>query len=244
MRLGRVVSQNHARELTTGEVSWRWIDTLTNDYGKDPDITAPMDSTEMWVVPIPNPDGIDIVAQRGDNPILHRTNADDSQGGGCGVNGQTGVDLNRNAATHWGGAGTSTEPCSDTHPGGGLGVLTVQHGERGGPGGHRQQLVERAEVAAGRVGPVEQLAQRLGEEFGVGRIAQFVLDLLDGELRDTGEGTDALQPGAGSGGHRRLALRVASQVSVRELAAGDVDEFGFWITFCGALTLCDVKRNP
>ncbi|WP_245689786.1 M14 family zinc carboxypeptidase [Streptomyces chattanoogensis] len=52
LRLGRVVSQIHARELTTGEVPWHWIDTLTNEYGKDPDVTALMDSTEMWVVPI------------------------------------------------------------------------------------------------------------------------------------------------------------------------------------------------
>ncbi|WP_240167342.1 M14 family zinc carboxypeptidase [Streptomyces noursei] len=112
-----LMSQIHARELTTGEVSWRWIDTLTNDYGKDPDITALMDSTEMWVVPITNPDGVDIVAQGGDNPILQRKNADDSKGGSCGVNGQVGVDLNRNAGTHWGGEGTSSEPCSEIYLG-------------------------------------------------------------------------------------------------------------------------------
>ncbi|MGV4930127.1 carboxypeptidase [Streptomyces sp. BHT-5-2] len=112
-----LMSQIHARELTTGEVSWRWIDTLTKDYGKDPQITALMDSTEMWVVPITNPDGVDIVAQGGDNPILQRKNADDSQGGGCGGDGQTGVDLNRNAGTHWGGLGTSKQPCSEIYLG-------------------------------------------------------------------------------------------------------------------------------
>ncbi|MER7985232.1 M14 family zinc carboxypeptidase [Streptomyces noursei] len=111
-----LMSQIHARELTTGEVSWRWIDTLTNDYGKDPKITALMDSTEMWVVPITNPDGVDIVAQGGDDPILQRKNADDAKGN-CGANGQIGVDLNRNAGTHWGGAGTSTQPCSEIYRG-------------------------------------------------------------------------------------------------------------------------------
>ncbi|MFL4492585.1 M14 family zinc carboxypeptidase [Streptomyces sp. VTCC 41912] len=111
-----LMSQIHARELTTGEVSWRWIDTLTNDYGKDPKITALMDSTEMWVVPITNPDGVDIVAQGGDDPILQRKNADDAKGN-CGANGQIGVDLNRNAGTHWGGAGTSTQPCSEVYRG-------------------------------------------------------------------------------------------------------------------------------
>ncbi|MFE7312705.1 M14 family zinc carboxypeptidase [Streptomyces sp. NPDC057555] len=111
-----LMSQIHARELTTGEVSWRWIDTLTKEYGKDPDITALMDSTEMWVVPITNPDGVDIVAQGGDHPLLQRKNADDAKGG-CGANGQTGVDLNRNAGSHWGGEGTSTQPCSEIYLG-------------------------------------------------------------------------------------------------------------------------------
>ncbi|MGW1071996.1 M14 family zinc carboxypeptidase [Streptomyces sp. NPDC002537] len=112
-----LMSQIHARELTTGEVSWRWIDELTNDYGKDPDVTRLMDSTEMWVVPIANPDGVDIVAQGGDNPVLHRKNADDAQGASCGWSGQIGVDLNRNAGSHWGGLGTSTQPCSEVYLG-------------------------------------------------------------------------------------------------------------------------------
>ncbi|KNB50473.1 M14 family zinc carboxypeptidase [Streptomyces caatingaensis] len=112
-----LMSQIHAREITTGEVSWRWIDALTDGYGKDPAITALMDSTEMWVVPITNPDGVDIVAQGGDNPILQRKNADDARGTDCGWTGQIGVDLNRNAGTHWGGAGTSRQPCSETYLG-------------------------------------------------------------------------------------------------------------------------------
>ncbi|GHF35566.1 M14 family zinc carboxypeptidase [Streptomyces morookaense] len=112
-----LMSQIHAREITTGEMSWRWIDTLTNDYGKDPDITRLMDSTEMWVVPIANPDGVDIVAQGGDNPVLQRKNADNANGVSCGWTGQTGVDLNRNAGTHWGGLGTSTQPCSEVYLG-------------------------------------------------------------------------------------------------------------------------------
>ncbi|RLU79287.1 carboxypeptidase [Streptomyces griseocarneus] len=112
-----LMSQIHAREITTGEVSWRWIDELTNDYGKDPDVTKLMDTTEMWVVPIANPDGVDIVASGGNSPVLQRKNADDAQGGSCGWLGQTGVDLNRNAGTHWGGLGTSPQPCSETYLG-------------------------------------------------------------------------------------------------------------------------------
>ncbi|MCQ4041529.1 M14 family zinc carboxypeptidase [Streptantibioticus rubrisoli] len=112
-----LMSQIHAREITTGEVSWRWIDELTNDYGKDPDITKLMDTTEMWVVPIANPDGVDMVAQGGDNPVLQRKNADDSDGSSCGQGGQIGVDLNRNAGTHWGTTGTSDQPCDEVYLG-------------------------------------------------------------------------------------------------------------------------------
>jgi carboxypeptidase T len=112
-----LMSQIHAREITTGEVSWRWIDELTNDYGKDPDITKLMDTTEMWVVPIANPDGVDMVAQGGDNPVLQRKNADDSGGSSCGQGGQIGVDLNRNAGTHWGTTGTSDQPCDEVYLG-------------------------------------------------------------------------------------------------------------------------------
>ncbi|MFI9722131.1 M14 family zinc carboxypeptidase [Streptomyces sp. NPDC052396] len=112
-----LMSQIHARELTTGEISWRWIDELTQGYGSNPEITKLMDTTEMWVVPIANPDGVDIVAQGGNNPIWQRKNADDANGGSCGLFGQIGVDLNRNAGTHWGGLGTSDQPCSEVYLG-------------------------------------------------------------------------------------------------------------------------------
>ena len=73
-------AQIHAREITTGDVAYRWIDYLVDNYGTDPAVTALMDSTEMWVVPIANPDGVDIVPQGGNNPILQRKNADDAIG--------------------------------------------------------------------------------------------------------------------------------------------------------------------
>lgn len=102
--------------------------------------------------------------------------------------------------------------------GGGLGVLTAQRGECRGLRGDGEQLVERAEDAALGVGLVEQLAQRLGEELGVDRSAQFVLDLLWGELHDPGRSADALQPGVGGGGHRRSPLRRVIQVVTRAAA--------------------------
>ncbi|MGJ5748826.1 zinc carboxypeptidase [Streptomyces puniciscabiei] len=114
-----LMSQIHARELTTGEMSWRWIDALTGNYGKDPAITKLMDTTEMWVVPDANPDGVDMVAAGGDNPVLQRKNADDSHGSRCGVSAysQIGVDLNRNTGSHWHTSGTSSAACDQTYGG-------------------------------------------------------------------------------------------------------------------------------
>jgi carboxypeptidase T len=115
------MTQIHAREIVTGEIAWRFIDHLANGYGSNAEVTALLDSTEVWVVPIVNPDGVDLVQQGGNRPYLQRKNLNKAGGAGCanpptGSN-QAGVDLNRNTATHWGGAGTSSSPCSQTYRG-------------------------------------------------------------------------------------------------------------------------------
>ena len=107
-----LVAQIHAREIATGEVAWRWIEKLVEGYGTDPEVTALMDTTELWVVPIANPDGVDIVASGGDDPILQRKNANDANGN-CGED--LGVDLNRNSTFEWG--SDSWYPCSETYQG-------------------------------------------------------------------------------------------------------------------------------
>jgi hypothetical protein len=114
----------HARELTTSEMAWRWIDLLVNGYGVDPDITVLLDTSEMWVIPVANPDGRAIVEAGSNVPILHRKNANTSNGNcpppapGNGYGSwQAGVDLNRNASFQWGGLGTSIQPCSPIYRG-------------------------------------------------------------------------------------------------------------------------------
>jgi carboxypeptidase T len=107
-----LIAQMHAREIATGEVAWRWIEKLVNGYGTDAEVTELMDTTEIWVVPIANPDGVDIVASGGDDPILQRKNANDTAGS-CGD--AIGVDLNRNSSFEWG--DDSTNPCSETYQG-------------------------------------------------------------------------------------------------------------------------------
>jgi carboxypeptidase T len=107
-----MIAQMHAREIATGEVAWKWIDKLVDGYGTDDAVTRLMDSTEMWVVPIANPDGVDMVASGGDNPLLWRKNVNDSNGS-CGDD--KGIDLNRNSSFEWG--GDSDSPCAETYQG-------------------------------------------------------------------------------------------------------------------------------
>ncbi|MFE9133196.1 M14 family zinc carboxypeptidase [Streptomyces sp. NPDC007355] len=118
-----VQAQVHARELTTGEMAYRWIDYLTDGYGSDATATKILDTREIWVVPIANPDGVDMVQQgfMGGNSgqQWHRKNANHSHGSTCSESSFSGIgiDLNRNNGSHWGGAGTSTDPCNQTYKG-------------------------------------------------------------------------------------------------------------------------------
>jgi len=107
-----LMAQIHARELSTGELAWRWIDYLADGYATDATAKSILDTTEVWVVPIANPDGVDIVASGGNSPKLQRKNANNSRG--CsGTN--IGVDLNRNSTFKWG--GDSNSACAETYQG-------------------------------------------------------------------------------------------------------------------------------
>jgi hypothetical protein len=113
-----LMTQIHAREIVTGDIAWRFIDYLAGGYGTVAAVTTLLDSTEVWVVPVVNPDGVDEVQQGGNSPYLQRKNRD---GTGCanpptGSN-QLGVDLNRNTVTHWDTTGVSSNVCSQTYPG-------------------------------------------------------------------------------------------------------------------------------
>jgi carboxypeptidase T len=108
-----LIAQIHARELATGELAWRWIDHVTKGYGTDAEVTSILDTTELWVVPIVNPDGVDIVASGGNQPLMQRKNANNTSAS-CSAP-SYGVDLNRNSTFKWGGAGTSR--CGETYQG-------------------------------------------------------------------------------------------------------------------------------
>lgn len=100
---------HHPRELVTPEMVLRMAQLLIGQYGQDPEITAWVDSREIWLVPMVNPDG-HALASKGQN---QRKNTNDVSGGKRRV----GVDLNRNYATAWGTVGDSPQPESDTFRG-------------------------------------------------------------------------------------------------------------------------------
>ncbi|MET9631924.1 M14 family zinc carboxypeptidase [Lentzea sp. NPDC006480] len=118
-----VSAQIHAREITTGDLAWRWIDHLTTGYGHDASVTSLLDTTEVWVVPIANPDGVQIVQSGGDTPKLQRKNANHTNGPAvCPTSeedpyAQIGIDVNRNFDAQWGDNGTSSDPCSQVYRG-------------------------------------------------------------------------------------------------------------------------------
>lgn len=121
-----LVTHIHARELTTSEVSWRYLTYLLDGYKKNPQVTALLDSTEVWLVPQINPDGIQVVedgiAEEGlgqSSPAWQRKNLNPGtvSCGGPWAFSHRGVDLNRNWDSHWGGAGTDPNQCGQTWPG-------------------------------------------------------------------------------------------------------------------------------
>jgi hypothetical protein len=121
-----LVTHIHARELTTSEVSWRFMTHLLDGYKKDAQVTALLDSTEVWLIPHLNPDGLEVVQdgikEQGlgeDSPAWQRknTNPGDIECSGTWAFSHRGVDLNRNYPSHWGGAGTDPNQCGQTWPG-------------------------------------------------------------------------------------------------------------------------------
>jgi carboxypeptidase T len=103
----------HAREIANPELLMTWAVQLLEGYGRDPEATALLNSREIDLVPIVNPDGHAVIerayaSQPGGN-LMKRKNT-------SGPGGQ-GTDINRNFEFHWGGAGASPNPSSDTYRG-------------------------------------------------------------------------------------------------------------------------------
>ncbi|MFD7973874.1 M14 family metallopeptidase [Streptomyces clavifer] len=109
------LSNQHAREWITPEMTRRLMHHYLDGYGKDPRITEIVDTTELWFVLSANPDGYDhtFTGERD-----WRKNLRDNDGDGE-ITGGDGVDLNRNFPYKWGhdNEGSSPDPGDETFRG-------------------------------------------------------------------------------------------------------------------------------
>ncbi|MFJ2833432.1 M14 family zinc carboxypeptidase [Streptomyces sp. NPDC087263] len=111
------MSNQHAREWITPEMTRRLMHYYLDNYSTDKRIKKIVDSTELWFVISANPDGYDYTFDpAGDRQW--RKNLRDVNGDGAITTGD-GVDLNRNFAYKWGydNEGSSPNPTSETYRG-------------------------------------------------------------------------------------------------------------------------------
>ena len=106
----------HAREWITTEMATRLLRYYLDNYATNAEIRQIMDSTELWFVPVANPDGYDYTFTPGNR--LWRKNLRDNNNDGD-TTGLDGVDLNRNFPYRWGydNEGSSPSVGSDVYRG-------------------------------------------------------------------------------------------------------------------------------
>lgn len=111
------MSNQHAREWITPEMTRRLMHYYLDNYTKDKRVKKIVDSTELWFVLSANPDGYDYTF-RSAATRLWRKNLRDMNGDGV-ISTGDGVDLNRNFAYKWGydDEGSSPNPTSETYRG-------------------------------------------------------------------------------------------------------------------------------
>ncbi len=91
----------HAKETISLPVPLHVMDYIIENYGSDPEITNWVDNTQIWFIPLINPDGYKMVF---DNlSTSHRKNMrDNNNNNNLDGNNLDGVDLNRNFGYVWG----------------------------------------------------------------------------------------------------------------------------------------------
>lgn len=103
-----IIGAHHARELVTPVIALLALDNLLSGYAADPTIRGLIDSHEIWIAPVWNPDGYDYVFTT-DN-MWRKNRHMFSQG--------IGVDQNRNYPIGWeASCSGSTNPNSETYKG-------------------------------------------------------------------------------------------------------------------------------
>jgi len=99
----------HAREWIAPATVEFVLYTLVSQYGKNATVTKLVDSIEWTIVPIFNTDGYQYTWT---NQRMWRKTRKPNAGSSC-----IGTDPCRNSDYHWGEAGASADPCSDTYRG-------------------------------------------------------------------------------------------------------------------------------
>ncbi len=104
------MAAQHAREWITPEMVRRLIHYVVDGYGTDRRLTYLVNKTELWFVPVANPDGYDFTFQPGPAPVAQEPARTTTATAGSRPG--DGVDPNRNFPTKWGydNEGSSPEP--------------------------------------------------------------------------------------------------------------------------------------
>lgn len=105
-------SIHHAREVASLSQLIYYMWYILENYNSDQNIKNLVDHTEMFFVPMINPDGY--IENQTSNPSGGGMWRKNKKNNGAGI---YGVDLNRNYGYQWGGPGASTNPTSDTYRG-------------------------------------------------------------------------------------------------------------------------------
>jgi len=102
----------HAREwITSGTINYI-INELVTKYDSNPTYKNLVNNIDFYILPIFNPDGYEYTISDDRDWRKTRSGPYKSVLRSC-----YGVDANRNWDNHWGGDGSSTDPCSDTYGG-------------------------------------------------------------------------------------------------------------------------------
>ena len=98
----------HAREWISVEVPFYLAKYLVEHYSTDQKVKQLVDSREIWIVPLVNPDGLEY--SRTDDRLWRKNRRDNGDG-------TFGVDPNRNFGYKWGQQGSSGDSASNTYRG-------------------------------------------------------------------------------------------------------------------------------
>lgn len=116
------IGEHHAREPISMEMCMKILNHLVDSYGTDATLTERVDNTEIWFIPLLNPNGHKVVIEQMD--IWWRKNVrDNNEDGQFNVvsaeygSGPDGVDINRNYGFEWLGTGSTDDPNGATYRG-------------------------------------------------------------------------------------------------------------------------------